>query len=401
MGFLETITKKENFSSSIESLKENTQNGIENTIAHFTKFVEQTDSSLENAIEEMRIAPDKKLVFKTLQLWVNWLGKNGISPSSIPIMFSHLRTHLYYHGIEISNQDRKRNIKYPKINSDEKHGLSKEEFKAILNVASPKRKALYLMMSSSSLRIAEAVQVKKEDLAMIDKDHFSINVRGETTKTGKGRKIFMSSEATKAVIPYWKKAKEGSYIFATSENIRNAKTAEHERFKDYRNKAELTKKYDSGNRFEISLHSFRAFFITKVSRTDPSLAKRLAGQKAYLDVYDRLDDVEKLEVYKKLEPQLFIYEQIPESKVTQDLKQELQRMTQKMALRDRKIEHDHLMVQILAKTMKMIGINFEYPDGTPYEIDENLKIPAEYLPEPEVYDETLVIDTKKFFSNIS
>jgi len=53
MGFLETITKKENFSSSIESLKENTQNGIENTIAHFTKFVEQTDSSLENAIEEM------------------------------------------------------------------------------------------------------------------------------------------------------------------------------------------------------------------------------------------------------------------------------------------------------------------------------------------------------------
>ena len=177
MGFLEKMAEKENFSSSIESLKENTQNGIENSIAHFTKFVEQTDSSLDNAIEEMKIAPDKKLVFKTLQLWVNWLGKNGISPSSIPIMFSHLRTHLYYHGIEISNQDRKRNIKYPKINSDEKHGLSKEEFKAILNVASPKRKALYLMMASSSLRIAEAVQVKKEDLAMIDKDHFSIKVR--------------------------------------------------------------------------------------------------------------------------------------------------------------------------------------------------------------------------------
>jgi len=62
------------------------------------------------------------------------------------------------------------------------------------------------------------------------------------------------------------------------------------------------------------------------------------------------------------------------------------------------MEHDHLMVQILAKTMKMIGINFEYPDGTPYEIDEDLKIPAEYLPEPVIYDKSLVIDTKEIFS---
>jgi len=55
MGFLETITEKEDFSSSIESLKENTQNGITNTIEHFTKFVEETGSNLEDAIEEMRI----------------------------------------------------------------------------------------------------------------------------------------------------------------------------------------------------------------------------------------------------------------------------------------------------------------------------------------------------------
>src|SRR3989304_6174338 len=173
MGFLETITEKEDFSSSIESLKENTQNGITNTIEHFTKFVEETGSNLEDAIEEMKIAPDKKIVFKTLQIWVNWLGKNGISPSSIPIMFSHLRTHLYYHGIEISSQDRKRNIRYPTINLDEKHGLSKEEFKAILNVSGPKRKALYLMMSSSSLRIAEAVQLTKE----VREEKFSCQVK--------------------------------------------------------------------------------------------------------------------------------------------------------------------------------------------------------------------------------
>jgi len=323
LGFLSKIAEKESFSSNIESLKQNTKSGIDNTIAHFTKFVELTDSNLDDAIEEMKVVQDKKIIFKTLQAWVNWLVKSGSSPSSIPIMFSHLRTFLYYHGIEISNQDRKRNIKYPRIIGDEKHGLSKEEFKSILNVASPKRKALYLMMGTSSLRIAEAVQLKKEDLTLIDKNHFMINVRGDTTKTGKGRKIFMSTEATKAVFPYWKRTNEGSYIFATSDNIRNAKTAEHERFKDYRSKAELTKKYDTGNRFEISLHSFRAFFITKISRHDPNLAKRFAGQKAYLDTYDRLSDLEKLEVYRNLEPQLYIYEQIPESEEMKNLKEEL------------------------------------------------------------------------------
>jgi len=54
MGFLESVTKNEDFSSSIESLKENTKNGIENTIAHFTKFVEESGSNLEEAISEMK-----------------------------------------------------------------------------------------------------------------------------------------------------------------------------------------------------------------------------------------------------------------------------------------------------------------------------------------------------------
>ena len=177
-------------------------------------------------------------------------------------------------------------------------------------------------MGSSGLRIGEAVQLKKNDLTLIDKDHFMIIVRGKTTKTGKGRKTFMSKEATKAVYPYWKKAND--FIFATTTNIRNAKGAEHERFNDIREKAGLTKKYDSVNRFEISLHNFRAFFITKISRTDASLAKRLAGQKAYLDSYDRLDDQEKLQVYKKIESQLFIYEEVPESDQIKEVRNNLE-----------------------------------------------------------------------------
>jgi hypothetical protein len=57
---------------------------------------------------------------------------------------------------------------------------------------------------------------------------------------------------------------------------------------------------------EINTHSFRAFGITKLSRHDPNFAKRLAGQKGYLDQYDRLSDDEKLELYQKYEYELTI-----------------------------------------------------------------------------------------------
>jgi hypothetical protein len=57
----------------------------------------------------------------------------------------------------------------------------------------------------------------------------------------------------------------------------------------------LDMKNSKGNN-EINTHSFRAFGITKLSRHDANYARRLAGQKGYLDTYDRfsLDDKLKL-----------------------------------------------------------------------------------------------------------
>ena len=74
-------------------------------------------------------------------------------------------------------------------------------------------------------------------------------------------------------------------------------------------RAGLDQKYETNGRNMISTHSFRAFFITRVSRHDPNLAKYFAGQKGYLMQYDRLSDEEKLEYYIKFEPSLLVCEQ--------------------------------------------------------------------------------------------
>jgi len=179
------------------------------------------------------------------------------------------------------------------------------------------------------LRIGEAVQLKKKDLELVG-TNFMIKVRGDTTKTKKGRTSFMSIEATRLVITLWKKLDDNDLIFGTNKDPVLAKTAEHMRFKDYRSKVGFMEKYDYSNRFHISLHSFRAYFITKVSRYDHNLAKRLAGQRSYLEQYDRMNQNEKLELYRKAEPDLFIYEQKPKSEEIQELIKKQEDLEQKL-----------------------------------------------------------------------
>lgn len=365
-SFLSKISEELDLESQIKTLKQNTRQGILNTKRQFSLFCESRNSTLEEAIEEMKIAKDKKEILAVLQTWVNWLTEQGMRHSTIPIMFSHLRTILYYQGIQITNQERKMSIKYPKISNDEKHGLTQDEIKLILETAGRKKKALYLMMLSSGLRVGEAIQLKRSDLELID-SNFMIRVRASTTKTQNGRTTFMNKEATRLVIPFWKMIDDDALIFASNKDPILAKSAEHVRFNDYRKKTGLTRKYDgpkdSINRFQISLHSFRAFFITKVSRHDPNLAKRLAGQKSYLDTYDRLESKEKLAIYKKIEPNLYIYEQKPESEEITMLKERIDKFEKERKEVERedkeREEYDKKDPELANKIKDLINLQLE------------------------------------------
>ena len=97
-------------------------------------------------------------------------------------------------------------------------------------------------------------------------------------------------------------------------------------------------RYESTGYHKINTHSFRAYFITKVSRHDPNLAKRLAGQKSYLDQYDRLTAEEMQEEYLKFESDLFIFKQKPKSEEIQELQEEVQKLKGKIGTAKKLIE---------------------------------------------------------------
>lgn len=166
-----------------------------------------------------------------------------------------------------------------------------------------------LAQTSSGLRRGELLSLKKKDLDIMQK-RIIVNVPANITKTKKSRVTFFSKEVQVLLLPKLKKLNDDDKVFSFS-NIKqkNIGNSYQTTLKRYLRKIRLDQKYSTGN-YKISTHSFRAFFITKVSRHDPNLAKYFAGQEQSKDllVYDRLTQDEKLEKYIEFEPDLLIYD---------------------------------------------------------------------------------------------
>jgi len=213
--------------------------------------------------------------------------------------FSDVFQYIYYRGIKLNPQDIKQGITFPKDLQDELHPLSQEEYKLILEVANYKNKVKYLCMGSAGLRPIEVNNIRKKDLEL-DKKRIVVHVPARYTKLKRGKTTFFSSEAQKFLRPMLEKLGDEDKIFGvTTEGTSNT-------FGAYRKKAGLDKKYDSANRAMINPMSLRSWFISKISRRDPNLAKKWAGQKGYLLQYDRLTQEEQLEKYLEFEPDLLV-----------------------------------------------------------------------------------------------
>jgi len=120
-----------------------------------------------------------------------------------------------------------------------------------------------------------------------------------------------------------KKKKDNDLIFGNDNVVvKNVRQYNEQILINYCKKVGLAQKYENSPRYKISSHSFRAYFITKLSRHDENFAKKLAGQKGYLLQYDRMNDEEKLEKYLEIEDDLLIFDESKKNAEIEKLKQE-------------------------------------------------------------------------------
>jgi len=302
---LETRSKK-SYLEKIAVKAVSTRRNFNATYKSFEKFCqEKYDRSAEEIIQE--IPQEKESEYDILQAWINWLAKSVI-PSTVHPRFSSLMGYFHYRGIKMYKEDVKQNISLPRIPKEEKHPLSLEEIRKIIGEANFKKKALYLVLLSSGMRVGETVQLKKKHFDTSEKS-FMIKIPADFTKTKQARTVFISKEASSAVRTLLKKIDDNDGVFSKHPNPHYAVCAEEMTFKRILTNVGLVESYESSRTNKITMHSFRAYFFTKATRKHgENYAHMMTGHGGYLMQYDRLTDEEKLEMYLELEPDLLIDE---------------------------------------------------------------------------------------------
>ena len=260
--------------------------------------------------------PNYERVYDVLQEWVNGLN---LHPTTVKLYFSFIRQYLHYRNIILHPQDVKQNIRFPKPYVEELHPLSREEVTAMLEGCDKRHKTLYLAQLSSGMRIGEVVQIRRRHMHT-DMERIMVKIPATFTKTRRGRTTFFSREVSRMLGPRLEGMEPSDLVFSKNENPEKAKSIEILYMNRLVKRIEIDKKYETNGRNKITTHSFRAFFITQISRHDPDLAKILVGHKGYMLQYDRLTDEEKLEKYMEFEPDLIIRDYEPVRRENKRLK---------------------------------------------------------------------------------
>jgi len=304
-------TKQSFFEVKLSEYPKSTQNGYKYAINNFEAFTNsQLHESGDQVIEDLLSLDENKqkdYTLDVLQKWVNWNSKKGTTKQTTRLYLSRLKIYLRNRGIKIVSDDIKDAFaKQLKPLKEEKYGLKLDDILKILDNARYHKKSLYLALLSSGMRINEAVQLRKEDLDF-SFDRAMIKIPAKITKTKTGRTTFLSKEAYEYLKPILRKKTDEDLIWGTNEKSTTARSAEENAFRRYCEKLGFTKRYESKTR-KITLHSFRAFFFTKSARIDENFAHFILGHEPYMKIYDRLDDKEKFEIYKKVEPEILVFD---------------------------------------------------------------------------------------------
>ncbi|MCH8324461.1 MAG: tyrosine-type recombinase/integrase [Thaumarchaeota archaeon] len=321
----------ETYYEKTSTLAPGTQIGIKQVVNSFFSYC--MEKGIGDPIPFMKKSEND--CFDLLQDWINWNTNRGLAASTIRQNFSSLKGFLYYVGIKIVKEDVKANLSFPKQLKEEPFPLQLDAVRQILEQTT-KKKALYLTLLSSGLRIGEAVQLRRKDFDF-SKERVMIHIPAKITKTKTARTTFISREAASLLSIKIRNLAENDLVFGSNEKVHAARMNEVVNFERFLKKADLDQKYDGINRRKITLHSFRAFFFTKAARIhDENYAHKLTGHGGYLPQYDRLTDEEKLELYITLEPELLVYDQSKKNAEIEKLKKE------KSELEKRETEVDNL-----------------------------------------------------------
>jgi len=311
----------------------NTQKLIYNTLKEFDNFCKESYQEGSDSIYPKLANYEIKATQAILQKWINWNLKRNQKPSTIKLKLHFISSKLNEEGVNFTKEHKKK-LSIPKNEKPKLHALSRDELQKIIGVAKPLKKAMYLCQTSSGMRIGEILQLRKSDLDF-SKERIQVNIRASITKLKQARLTFLSKEAEKYLKPFLENLEDNDLIFTDNKNINNAVINESIALKRYCEKVGLDQTYPGTHDSIITTHSMRSFAISKLNKVDEfGFGHALSGHGYYMKQYDRFTDEELLKLYIKAEPQLWIYNSIPESDIVKSLRDRIEALEEENYKKD-------------------------------------------------------------------
>ena len=274
-----------------------------------TSVIKKLKADLQKAQREGK---STKKLYLFLDNFVQWLTeykprrKDQLSPSTVMNYYTQVLQFLRYNEILIDNSMLKQFVTLPKKLKELPEPIKRDEINILVINSDAKRQALYLVLSSSGIRIGEALQLRKMDFE-IHSNPVRIVLPARITKSKQARYSFISSEAKEKLIPLLEQLESDDLVFATSDRIMRAELTEEQYFQRLRKRVRLDDMASSGTKHRISIHKFRKFFATKSERKlGIQVSGALIGHSPYMKTYYEYEPSELAELYSGLEPDLAI-----------------------------------------------------------------------------------------------
>ena len=249
------------------------------------------------------------------------------------------------------------------------------ELKRILQHATAKERAIFLISSSSGMRIDEVLQLIPDDIDM-DNNPVKINIRGTTTKSGNPRLTFISNEA-KESIEEWLKVRD-DYLLTSYRRSRNKISKEGKKLfvVERRNerlfpftyaptrkawinliiKSGFDKKDRTTKRYRMHIHALRKYFRTRMALEIPvDVVEALMGHEGYLtQAYRQYSEDQLGELYNKAVHNINVFDIQPDLSGIHEQMKEKDQTIKEMQKRMENMDEDirRLSIKLLTQDDK-------------------------------------------------
>ena len=386
-----TETAMEKYIRNVRAMNKATANEYYYRLTNLQNFaLKDYNITLDKLI--LQIKEGVKDAYDILSNYIAYLQSNcNNSAATVKQRVVTAKNFLEYYDVDISPRKFKLKVKIPRAIRKNKEALSKEDVIDILNACSDIRLKTYVMLlASTGFRAVECLSVRTTDLNLETRPA-KISVRGEYTKTKTDRYVFLTEEvvnqieqwleykyrtrrvcykdghSTKTITEYRTPPRnDNDLVFAVYQNKEkpNPGAIYYDLAKSFGKTLDRmgkgTREDGNGNRRQITLHSFRRFVKTTISDLGYSdFSEYFIGHSG--STYWRKKDLEKAEIFLKIEPYLTFLNVHQLERQRADIQSKVEQLEQlNESMRDRdKMKDDaiaHLSDQLVALTTRLDSI---------------------------------------------